>query len=580
MNENDYQPRKTITRMNKRVLISIAVILIMATAACSAIPSIGAIGTRLQNNNSTVTTGNTQTIQDVIPTATPAPVQAAPANTGSTLTLLEAYQTALTNVYAKVNPSVVNIHVIEGAASSGSQSGQGSPFGGSPFGNAQPPQGEALGSGFVWDTQGHIVTNNHVVSGATSIDVTFADGTNVPATVVGTDPDSDLAVIKVDVAASMLKPVELADSKQVKVGEIAIAIGNPFGLQGSMTTGIVSALGREISATNANTTGPQFSIPDIIQTDAPINPGNSGGVLVNDQGQVIGVTAAIESSSNSNSGIGFAIPGATVQQVIPTLIQTGHFDHSYLGMSGTNMTPAIAKAMNLKPDTRGALVEEVVSGGPADKAGLRGSTANSNNAQSIPVGGDVITGINGQPIKSMDDLIAYLASNTRPGDKVTLTILRDGKQQTVDVNLTARPSNATQSSVNPFSGSGQGGQTNPTGPVYLGISGLDLNADINQAIQLPSDQQGVLIEQVQPKSPAANAGLRASSTSATVGGQQIQVGGDVIVAIDNIQITSSSDLQNALSQLQPGQKAMLTIIRDGKAQHVTVTLEARPSTTQ
>jgi S1-C subfamily serine protease len=308
---------------------------------------------------------------------------------------------------------------------------------------SQTPQfNQALGSGFIWDTKGDIVTNNHVIDGATKIEVTFSDGTTVPATVVGADPYSDLAVIKVDVSADKLSPVTVADSTQVKVGEIAIAIGNPYGFEGSMTVGTVSGLGRDLPTSQVDqTSGASYSIPDVIQTDASINPGNSGGVLVNDQGQVIGVTSALESSSGSNSGIGFAIPAEIVSKVVPALISAGKYDHPYLGISGTDMSPDIAQAMNLPTDTRGALVELVTAGGPAAKAGLQASTTTVTiNGVQGTVGGDVITAIDGQTIHSMSDIIAYLSIHTQVGQTITLTILRNGQTQTVQVTLGNRPS--------------------------------------------------------------------------------------------------------------------------------------------
>jgi len=352
--------------------------------------------------------------------------------------LLAAYEAALENVYTTVSPQVVNIQVMMPASASDFQNIPG--FDNTP--QSQTPQfSQALGSGFIWDTKGNIVTNNHVIDGATKIEVTFYDGTTVPATLVGADPYSDLAVIKVDFSADKLLPVTMADSAQVKVGEIAIAIGNPYGFEGSMTIGNVSGLGRDLPSSQVDqASGASYSIPDVIQTDASINPGNSGGVLVNDQGQVIGVTSAIESSSGSSSGIGFAIPAEIVSKVVPSLITSGTYTHPYLGVSGTDMNPDIAQAMNLSTNTRGALIAQVSPGGPAAKAGLQGSntTVTINGVQGT-VGGDVVTAIDGQTIKSMSDIIAYLAIHTQVGQTVTLTILRDGKTQSVQVALGSRP---------------------------------------------------------------------------------------------------------------------------------------------
>ncbi len=304
-----------------------------------------------------------------------------------------------------------------------------------------PELNQGLGSGFIWDTDGNIVTNNHVVDSATEILVTFSDGTTVPATVVGADPYSDLAVIKVDAPAGLLKPVTIGDSNQLKVGEIAIAIGNPYGLDGTMTVGNVSALGRSLPASQVDQNGgASYSIPLVIQTDASVNPGNSGGVLVNDLGEVIGVTSAIESASGSSAGIGFAIPAEIVMKVVPSLISSGNYEHPYLGISGNSMTPDVAEAMNLPSDTRGALVQTVSAGGPSEKAGLQPSTTSVTiSGVDGTVGGDVITAIDGQPIKNMSDIIAYLAIHTQVGQTVELTVLRDGQTKTVEVTLGSRP---------------------------------------------------------------------------------------------------------------------------------------------
>jgi serine protease Do len=366
-------------------------------------------------------------------------------------TALAAFQSTFEQIYTNVNPSVVNIQVEQTSSGSTNFSPNGnSPFGNSPFGfGSQPPQTvqQALGSGFVWDAQGHIVTNNHVVSGADKITVTFSDGTTVDANLVGADPNSDLAVIQVNVPASQLHPVQIGDSTQVKVGQIAIAIGNPFGLSGTMTEGIVSALQRSlpVGLDNANQQGPTYSIPDIIQTDAAINPGNSGGVLVNDQGQVIGVTAAIRSSTDSNSGIGFVIPSAIVQRVVPSLIQNGSYAHPWIGISGTSMDSELAQAMNLDPQQKGALVIDVTPNSPAEKAGLLGSNTQTTIAgQQTVVGGDVIIAIDNQPVNDFEDLASYLTNSTQVGQTVTLTILRQGKQQTVQLTLGVLPANLGQ----------------------------------------------------------------------------------------------------------------------------------------
>ncbi len=357
------------------------------------------------------------------PTVSPSPVSSA----------LLAMEALLENIYSQVNPSVVNIQVLEKAQTT---------FPGLPGPQATPgaPQfSSALGSGFVWDSQGHIVTNNHVVSAAQNISVIFSDGTMVPASVVGTDPDSDLAVIKVDVPAQQLNPVKMADSTQLKVGQIAIAIGNPFGLQGTMTVGFISGLGR-LLPTNINTMGPAYSIPNIIQTDASINPGNSGGVLLDDEGKVIGVTSAIATQSGSSAGVGFAIPSAIVQKVAPSLIQNGHYDHPWLGVSVVTLTPDLNKAMNLKSDQRGAMVQQIMANSPAGKAGLQASQRQVTiNSVQIAVGGDIITAFDGRAVKRSDDLVTFLSESGSIGQTVTLTILRNGQEMQIQVTLAARP---------------------------------------------------------------------------------------------------------------------------------------------
>lgn len=431
--------------MNKKVisLASLVLVSAMLLSACSGIAAFSQSANPLNvaqaasqsNSNSPQSTSasNVSNSSTSNSTTSSAPV----AITGSS-ELLAAYESTLESIYSSVSPQVVNIMVLIPASASTTQNFPG--FNNTP--NSQTPQfSQALGSGFFWDTNGDIVTNNHVVDGATKIEVSFADGSTVPATIVGQDPYSDLAVIKVNVSADKIHPVTLADSTQLKVGEISIAIGNPYGFEGSMSVGNVSGLGRDLPSSGVDqNTGATYSIPDVIQTDASINPGNSGGVLVNINGQVIGVTSAIESNSGSSSGVGFAIPSEIVAKVVPSLIKSGTYTHPYLGISGIDINPDIAQAMNLPADTRGALVETVTAGGPAANANLQASntTVTINGVQGS-VGGDVITAIDGQTINSMSDIIAYLAIHTQVGQTVTLTILRDGKTQSVQVTLGNRP---------------------------------------------------------------------------------------------------------------------------------------------
>jgi S1-C subfamily serine protease len=343
---------------------------------------------------------------------------------------VEAEAQLIEAVYRKVNPSVVRIVNLAGQ-----------PFGGS----ADPvPQGE--GSGFVWDAAGHIVTNDHVVRGADKLQVTFSDGTTLDAELVGTDPNGDIAVVRVDPKLVTLVPVEQGDMSHVVVGQPALAIGNPFGFEGTMTSGIVSALGRSIPAVTG------FDIPEAIQTDASINPGNSGGPLLNVQGQVIGVNAQIESSTRSSSGVGFAIPISLVQRIVPSLIKTGAYGHAYLGMSAGTYTRAWAAALGFPADAKGAYVMGVVQGGPADTAGLRPGTVDTNlllgtdgfgRPAYLQRGGDLITAIDGQPVTGMDDVLIYMEEHTLPGQKVKLTVVRvGGKPRTLEVALGQRPEQA------------------------------------------------------------------------------------------------------------------------------------------
>ena len=371
-----------------------------------------------------------------------------PANTPNAQTLADAQalQGAYETIYQAVSPSVVTIEIGSRASTNGN-GGFGFGFGGQGNGG-QNGQGRgqivptALGSGFVWDSAGHIVTNNHVVDGADKVTVIFPDGSSYDAKVVGTDPNTDLAVIQVlNAPASVLKPITAGDSTQVKVGEMVVAIGNPFGLANTMTTGIVSAIARSIQAGAANQNGisnaPSFSIPDVIQTDAAINPGNSGGVLVDMSGALIGVPSQIESQSGGNTGVGFAIPSSIVKQVVPQLISNGAASHSFLGISGTTISPDVVSALSLKPGQQGILVASVVSGGPADKAGLQPAKTDQNGTPTAV--GDIITGINGKTINRFEDLVSYLYANTQPGQTVTLNVLRNGKEIQVPVTLGTQP---------------------------------------------------------------------------------------------------------------------------------------------
>jgi len=339
-----------------------------------------------------------------------------------------------------------------------------------------------------------------------------------------------------------------------------------------MTVGIVSALGRSLPtsrpAEQGLMPGPTYTIPEIIQTDAPINPGNSGGVLVNDQGQVIGVTAAIESPVRASAGIGFVIPSAIVDKVVPALITEGHYEHPWLGVSGTTLNPELAKAMDLNPDQRGALVIDVAPDGPADQAGLHGSDRQVQiDDQEVRVGGDVITAIDGQPVTDFEDVAAYLVESTTVDQEVTLTVLRHGQEEQIKVTLGARL---------PLDQAAQSGKST-NGQAWLGVNGLTITPEIAQAMKLPDNQAGVLIEQVELGSPADQAGLRGSYKPAIISGHRIAVGGDVITAIDGQPLSQVSELQSFIQNTQPGQEVTLTVLRDGQKVDVPLTLSEQPS---
>lgn len=295
-----------------------------------------------------------------------------------------------------------------------------------------------LGSGFVYDDNGHIITNHHVVSGGGNrLDVTFPDGVVYRASLIGSDPSADIAVLYVEeVSKEKLLPLSLADSSEVKVGERVAAIGNPFGLSGSLSSGIVSGVGRQIPAQDDE----GFAIPDIVQTDAPINPGNSGGPLLNLRGEVIGINSAIYSTTGQFAGVGFAIPSNTIAQVVPSLITTGSYQHPWLGVAGRDMTPGIADHLGLD-DPRGFLVIDIVAGSPAEKAGIqRGDEDAVIDGIPMKLGGDVIIAIDNNTVRKIDDILAYVEMEKSVGDDLKLTILRDGQKMEVIATLDARPS--------------------------------------------------------------------------------------------------------------------------------------------
>ena len=290
------------------------------------------------------------------------------------------------------------------------------------------------GSGWVYDTDGHIITNNHVVEDTSWIQVTFQSGTIIQATLVGRDPYSDMAVIRINHLGEPLLPLEIGVSKNLLVGETVIAIGNPFGLDNTMTAGIVSATGRQMSTIN------NYAIVDVIQTDAAINPGNSGGPLFNLRGKVVGMNTAIISNTNDFSGIGFAIPSDTIQREVMALIENGSYEHPWIGISGLDLAPQFAGAMGLVNTTKGTLVVNLIEGGPADLSGILGSTDTVNiGGFTYSVGGDVIIGIDGVIMETFYELQVYLTRNTKPGDTVTMNVIRDGEVIEVPFTLGYRP---------------------------------------------------------------------------------------------------------------------------------------------
>jgi S1-C subfamily serine protease len=324
-------------------------------------------------------------------------------------------QSQYIQIYQQANPGVVNLQL---DVNSNGQSGQ------------------VLGSGWIYDTQGDIITNNHVVAGGTNLIVTFFDGFQETGKILGTDPYSDLAVVQVAKLPANVHTLKPASKQAVQVGQVVVAIGSPFGLGSTMTTGVVSALGREIQSLVNN-----FSIPQAIQTDASINPGNSGGPLIDLNGQVIGVNSQIATNgTNQSSGVGFAIPINIVSMVVPQLISQGKYNWPYLGVAGASVDLLIQQANKL-PAQQGAYIDQITPGSPAEKAGLLGSsgTATVMNTQ-VPTGGDVIVAVNGQAIVTYDDLLIRVGQN-QPGDKITLSVLHGGQKYDVLVQLAARPTN-------------------------------------------------------------------------------------------------------------------------------------------
>jgi 2-alkenal reductase len=393
----------------KKNILAVVLMLMLAILACSS------------TGNVTVGTAPAKvtTATRAAPTATPVPAAVAPTAAppaAASPVVFDSSDQLYIDLYKRVSNAIVFIRI---------------------YNNTGRSLGS--GSGFVIDTKGHIITNNHVVRGAADIEVAFTTGLKTRGTVLGTDATADIAVIKVDVPAEQLTVVPLGESDKVQVGQRVIAIGNPFGLRSSMSLGIISGLGRTLQGDSQTTAGATFSAPDIIQTDAAVNPGNSGGPLLNLKGEVIGVNKAIVSQTGENSGVGFAVSSNTVKKIVPSLISEGKYVYPYLGVTSTeDLSLKDVEALNL-PRTTGVYITSVVPGGPADKAGLRAGTR-STNSQSVTAGGDLVIAIDGIEVKTFSELMSYLVNKTNVGQTVKLTLLRDGKQMDVNVILTARPS--------------------------------------------------------------------------------------------------------------------------------------------
>ena len=323
-----------------------------------------------------------------------------------------AKKLSLIEIFEKSEPGVVRVNVQKGETSETLGS---------------------VGSGFVFDKNGHIITNEHVIDNSEKIVVTFLDGRSYNAEIIGGDEYTDLAIIKVNADLSLLRPLSLGDSSNLKVGEQIAAIGNPFGLSGSMTSGIVSQLGRLLPS------GSGYSIPDVIQTDAAINPGNSGGPLLNMRGEVVGINTAIQSATGEFTGVGFAIPSQTVAKIIPILIQEGEYKHPWIGISGRDIDPDLAKVLEL-PDAVGFLVITVVEDSPASKAGLIGSDKTIDvDGVNYPIGGDIILSVDGIEVRKIDDILIHLQRAKAVGDEMILEVLRDGRTTNISIILQERP---------------------------------------------------------------------------------------------------------------------------------------------
>ncbi len=319
------------------------------------------------------------------------------------------YEYSLIDIFEKSEESIVQVSVLRGESDGG------------------------MGSGFVYSDEGYVITNQHVVQNAEKVMITFLDGEAYIGNVVGSDRDLDIAVVKVQPTNTYLQPIKIGDSSKLKVGEKIAAIGNPFGLSGSMTSGIVSQMGRLLPQESG------YSIPDVIQTDAAINPGNSGGPLINMKGEVVGINTAIQSATGEFSGIGFAVPSNTVKKVVPVLIEKGEFSHPWMGISGTDVDPELAEVRDLK-SSKGFLVVSVIEGSPAETAGLLGVTETKEiDGREFALDGDIILSIDGETVRKISDILVHLQREKSVGDEMILTVNRNGEMLELTMVLEERP---------------------------------------------------------------------------------------------------------------------------------------------
>jgi serine protease Do len=426
-----------------------------------------------------------------------------------------------------------------------------------------PQDAVALASGFVYDQDGHIITNAHVISDPNNVEVTFVDGDSYSAKVIGQDPYSDIAVLQItdDGFQKQIPPLRAANSSTLQVGEQVIAIGNPFGLSGTLTSGVISQVGRVIPN---DITG--YSISNILQTDAAINPGNSGGPLLNSKGEMVGMNTAIFSNTGVYSGVGFAIPSNMVQKVVSSLLKNGSYEHPYMGITGITLSPEISNASHLN-DTKGILVVDITADSPADKAGLRGGDVlTSVDGQDIRLGGDVIAAVDNQSVRAMEDLLSYLEEQKAVGENIELTIIRDGKTEHIDLMLSARPSQGTENKSQP----NQGPEQLKERPA-LGINGINMAPELAERMNLTQSQKGFLVEDIISGGPADLAGIRGGYKVANINGSDINLGGDIVVGIDEKVVNTIQDIQSYLDTKKVGDTVQLQVIREG--QEITIPLK-------